>query len=351
MTQGTVLPSHTWSWRHPAWPAYVRYLTSTDWPILVGPWHGEVGFEVLYWIPFLQQLVKDGIPAHRLIPITRGGASMWYGLQPGVELYSLRTPQQVRVENRLRAAQTGLQKQITVTRFDRAIVKDAAIRLGLGRHHVLSPAWMYHLLAPFWTAHRGASWLSPRVQFPVIAAPPLPVGLTLPDAFVAVRFYGRETWPVGQKIVEQATLATIQQLAEQSPVVILSGDVVVDEHHDPAFKPMANVVHLRDVTTLTPETNLAIQSAVLGAAAGFVGSYGGFAQLALRMGKPSVSFYFNWGGTAHAHKALSDLLSIQFGVPFQVTKLAEIPLARSVLPAAVVMQAPAAHLTSALMPA
>lgn len=340
MTRGTVLPAHTWSWRHPAWPAYVRYLKTTDWPILVGPWHGEVGFEVLYWIPFLQHLIASGIPAARLIPITRGGAAVWYGTPTGLELYALRTPQQVRVENRLQGAKSGLLKQIRVTPFDRAILRDAAVRLGLGRYHVLHPAWMYHRLAPYWTGHRGSTWLAARTAYPPMPAPALPDGLILPPACVAVRFYSRPTWPLPQKLVQQATLATIHQLAEQSPVILLSGGGVTDDHHDATVAKIPNVLQLRDLTTLTPETNLAVQSAVIAHAAGFVGSYGGLAQLALRLGKPSVSFYLDWQGTAVAHKALSDLLALQFHVPFQVTRLAEIPLARSVLPQAVILQPP-----------
>ena len=58
ITRHTILPTHDWSWRKGLWPAYLRWLKSTDWPILVGPWHGEVGFEVLYWIPFLERVKK-----------------------------------------------------------------------------------------------------------------------------------------------------------------------------------------------------------------------------------------------------------------------------------------------------
>ena len=49
-------------------------------PVIVGPWTGEVGFELLYWIPFLQW-VRETFPIDpaRLIVVSRGGVASWYG--------------------------------------------------------------------------------------------------------------------------------------------------------------------------------------------------------------------------------------------------------------------------------
>jgi hypothetical protein len=49
-------------------------------PVIVGPWTGEVGFELLYWIPFLQW-VRETFPIDpaRMIVISRGGVASWYG--------------------------------------------------------------------------------------------------------------------------------------------------------------------------------------------------------------------------------------------------------------------------------
>src|SRR3954465_3740313 len=39
--------------------------------VIVGPWTGEVGFELLYWIPFLNWLVEQGLDPARLVVISR----------------------------------------------------------------------------------------------------------------------------------------------------------------------------------------------------------------------------------------------------------------------------------------
>src|SRR5687767_12158802 len=48
-------------------------------PILAGPWLAEVGYEVLYWVPFLRW-VQDAyrIAPGRLTVVSRGGVNEWY---------------------------------------------------------------------------------------------------------------------------------------------------------------------------------------------------------------------------------------------------------------------------------
>ena len=48
--------------------------------ILVGPWISEVGYEVLYWVPFLRWVsAAYRIPPERFIVMSRGGTASWYG--------------------------------------------------------------------------------------------------------------------------------------------------------------------------------------------------------------------------------------------------------------------------------
>jgi len=48
-------------------------------PIVVGPWLSEVGYEVLYWIPFLRWVTAAyRIPTSRIVVMSRGGTASWY---------------------------------------------------------------------------------------------------------------------------------------------------------------------------------------------------------------------------------------------------------------------------------
>jgi hypothetical protein len=69
---------------------------------------------------------------------------------------------------------------------------------------------------------------------------------------------------------------------------MLNPGVRVDDHDDIDLPAMANVWSLPPAA---PEDNLAMQSAVIGRARGFVGTYGGFSYLAPFHGVPSIAFY------------------------------------------------------------
>lgn len=316
-----------------AWPVYCRLLRHSTLPILVGPFRGEVGFEALYWIPFVQRLAKRyRIAPTRLMPITRGGAAAWYGLAEGVELYHLRTPQDVRVENRLQHAKHQMLKQIEWTAFDRAVVREAATRLGLTRYLTLHPSWMYTRLAPFFASARSLADLEEDCLFTPLVTPSVPEGVTLPAHFVAVRFYLRHTYPGLPALVTFAQ-KSVETIAAHTPVVLLASGVHADEHQDVPMPAHPNVQRLTDLCAVTPQNNLALQSAILGRAEGFVGTYGGLGQLALRLGKPSVTYYHEWSQTAIAHKHLADALALRANLACQVHRVGELPLLQGLLPA------------------
>ena len=47
--------------------------------IVAGPWLGEVGFELLYWVPFLRWFAGAfRVAPQRLLIVSRGGTATWY---------------------------------------------------------------------------------------------------------------------------------------------------------------------------------------------------------------------------------------------------------------------------------
>src|SRR5262245_49902659 len=71
-------------------------------PIVVGPWLAEVGYEVLYWIPFLRWFQDTyGVSRDRLIVVSRGGMEAAYGSLAGayVDLFDLIAPEALAARN------------------------------------------------------------------------------------------------------------------------------------------------------------------------------------------------------------------------------------------------------------
>ena len=257
----------------------------------------------------------------------------------------MRSPQQVRIENRLDHDRTRLLKQISVTAFDRAIYADAAKTLGLTHYQTLHPRWMYQTLAPFWRGDRGLKWLSHRMDFRPLPPPPLPGDAHLPSHFVAVRFYARPTFPVSGETGELAR-ETLKQIAQSTPVVLLNSEIHADDHLDFMPDPLpANVHRLIEVCPHIAETNLAAQIAVLARAEAFVGTYGGLAQLALRFGRPVIGLYQDWHSTSLAHRHLSEALALQSGVPFHVLRVRDVAMIQALLPK-ITLQMASSHASS-----
>jgi hypothetical protein len=112
-------------------------------PIIVGPWLSEVGYEVLYWVPFVRWVQKryDVAPS-RLIVVTRGGAAAWYAdiSSNAVEIFDLMEPAAFTARNAQRAAAgTGTLKQFAIAAMDQEIVDQVRRRLGAPEARLLHP--------------------------------------------------------------------------------------------------------------------------------------------------------------------------------------------------------------------
>jgi len=267
-------------------------------PILVGPWLGEVGFELLYWIPFLRWFAERyDVPPERLIAVSRGGsAAAWYAPFAGRshDVLSFMPLEDFKRKNEDRSGRLGEQKQVAATSLDEEIV--GFVRNAEGRAvSVLHPSTMYRLFAPYWWGHQPLEWVRQYARFTPLQPPALPVDL--PASYTAVKFYFNDCFrntPDNRAFVER----TIRSLAEQGPVISLSTGVAVDDHVpcEPDIAAMQGIRHL-----LTPHSNLLVQSAIVAGARRFVGTYGGFAYLAPLCGVPAVSYYTEPGTFSTRH--------------------------------------------------
>jgi hypothetical protein len=309
--------------------AYFRRLALDSKPILVGPWRSELGFESMYWLPFLRWATKKaGIKPERFLIVTRGGAGVLYGL-PAVDLYRLRSVEYVRQENAYDSARTGIQKQVLRTAWDRDVLNEAAaLTFGRGeKFHVLHPSWMYWALSPFWDEYRGLKYLASMTDYELLPKPAKPLELNLPESYVAVKWYARHTFPYPHPETQDLVAKVTGAISSRTPVILLTSGVKADDHTD----IVVNGPNIQMLPEVPPEQNLALQLSVMAHATACVGVYGGMMQTALRMGVPSVSFYQHFGGTAHAHLSLSHYLSVLTKVPFVVGSLTDTHLLGQVL--------------------
>jgi hypothetical protein len=258
----------------------------TDRPVLVGPWSGEVGFELLYWVPFVTWVLRTArVAPDRIVIVSRGGPRSWYAHLRGryLDILSYFTADQFRVG-------TGeKRKQQTIGPFDREIARRIISEARLERPILLHPGLMYRLFVPFWkqkaTVRRIENYtMYERPTRPVCAE----LAGRLPAEYVAVRFYFSACFPdtpANRAFVDTA----VRGLASSSHVVMLNTAFEVDDHRDYTAGRSGRIHSIADL--MTPDRNLDVQSAVIAGAKAFVGTYGGYSYLAPLLGVPSLAFY------------------------------------------------------------
>jgi hypothetical protein len=255
-----------------------------DRPIIVGPWTGEVGFELIYWVPFVRWAVDtSGIPRDRLIVVSRGGTASWYGdlATRYTDAFEFVSPEEFRV------ATAEARKQRRVGAFDAELVRRVVAAQRLERPDLLHPGLMYRLFMPLWKELASAA----RIQEYTIVKPLQPpeemLVRELPTDYIAARFYFNDCFP-DTAANREFVRTTIDSISRHSPVVLLSTPFHADDHRD---APVAGDRVTSIGAHLSPSRNLAVQTAVIAHARAFVGTYGGYAYLAPLVGVTALSFY------------------------------------------------------------
>ena len=108
-------------------------MVARDAPIVAGPWLGEVGFELLYWVPFLRWCAERlDVDPDRFIVMSRGGTATWYRPFAAryADVFAQVSPERFRDQHDARVRELGEQKQHRVTPFDQELVEAFA---GVGR--------------------------------------------------------------------------------------------------------------------------------------------------------------------------------------------------------------------------
>ena len=249
-------------------------------PVIVGPWLAEVGYEVLYWIPFLRWVAAAyQLDPARVTVLSRGGVAAWYeGIGSRyVEIWDLITP----AEFARRNAERGDLKQLSGSSLESELIAAAGRDGSLAGARVLHPSLMFRLFKLFWSGHRASGFLDSHTRFRLHQPPGVLARTALPDDYVAVKFYAARSMPDTPEI-RRALQRMVRDLAERSTVVLLDTGLAVDDHADYAFAGDARIVSARE--WLTPRTNLGAQTDIIAHASAYVGTCGSLTWLAPLLG-------------------------------------------------------------------
>jgi hypothetical protein len=269
----------------------VNRIARHDRPIIVGPWVSEVGFELLYWIPFLNWArTRGSLDPARLVVVSRGGCADWYrdiGVRY-VDLFDYYTPEHFRAHSEQRRT-AGRSKARTMTEFDRDTLKLVRQSLHLGGTDLLHPMHMYRLFQAFWQERAAFDTVERFLPYaPLPAIDTSEVAGSLPDDFVAARFYFNDSFPDTEE--NRGFVARLlAAVSETTDVVVLNPRAQLDDLQDVPVVARRRIHAIADL--LAPRTNLEVQSRVIARARAFVGTHGGLSYLGPLYGVKSLSFY------------------------------------------------------------
>jgi len=262
-------------------------------PIIIGPWLAEVGYEVLYWIPFLRWFQDaHGIPRDRFVVVSRGGMESAYAGIAGqyVDLFDLTTPEELAARNRQRRtdAEGGGQKQSSSSTLDDELIATVRSRVAIDRARVCHPSLMFRLFREVWHGNLPMDLLWRRTRYETMRGPSPQAAFDVPQDFIAVKLYS------GPAIsMSEPTRASLRRLVAKAaaiaPVLLLDADLGVDEHRDLELDDLAGVTSARSL--MNARTNLGVQIALIARSKFFLSTCGGLAWLAPFLGVPTVAVY------------------------------------------------------------
>lgn len=273
--------------------------------IIVGPWMSEVGYEVLYWVPFVRWFrATYRVRPDRMLVLTRGGAAAWYAdiTSKAAEIFDYVTPEQFAHYNAARIdAPGGTIKQLETPAFERDLLNRAQMAWGVPRAAVLHPSLLYRLFKQFWAGNRPLQFLDEHTMYRRISTPDTASRLGLPRDYVAMKFYAAQSLqdtPHTRDVLRRL----IAGVAEQYPVVLLDTGLALDDHTDYTFGPEARVISLRP--SMSARDNLALQTTVIAGARAFVGTCGSLSWLAPMLGVDTTAVMTDDKAlTVHLHVA------------------------------------------------
>lgn len=257
--------------------------------MVVGPFVGEVGYELLYWRPFVLHLLRSrGVDPERVTVVSRGGAGAWYApvASRWVDAFEIVSPEVLRKHVEERLARTGERKQTQVDELDRRLVD--AVRERVGDAIAVHPRFMYWRSRYLWERLRPPE--DARVVGDYDDLPPYDldpaVEERLPPGFVAVKAYLNDC-VADERSAESLFAPAVSSLRERGvPVVLLAAGVASDDHRD-WTSAGSGIVEVFDL--FAPETNLAAQAEIVRRALALVATYGGFSYVGPFSGTPTLA--------------------------------------------------------------
>ena len=299
-----------------------------DQPLILGPYLSDVGFELLYWRPFVAWMRdRFGARTAPVVAISRGRVGDWYaGLASEyVDVCDLVEFATYQERNQERIRDSGTVKQRVVSDFEQGLLDSLTNRLGVPDTVVFHPSVIVRVCTKVWKGIAPAGWLAEHARYQRFTAPVAGAadgGDTEP--YVVASFWFSSCFPDTRRhrrLVNDA----LSELSRRSPVV------VVDPGGFPGVPPSLDTGDRIRVVAPGGDTDAQLreQSRTIAGARAFVGTFGGISMMAPFYGVPTLTVFGEEAGLFPHHAAVSRRIADALpDVRFDTTKTTELDTAR-----------------------
>lgn len=233
--------------------------------IYVGPFSGEIGYELLYWIPNVYHKFRDKLD--QVTAISRGKTDSWYPCKV-INFYDVMPPEEYRERYIARKKTTGEYKQLWP---DDAIDRDIMARLGI-EETAYHPSNFYNKL--------GHGIGTARPFYPIAKGERYP---GLPEDYLAIRFYEND-FMVNVKPDFRNSTAKLVALVPENPI---------DNHKEIKISDCDHVVKYG------AHDSLDVITRVIAHSNGYIGTYGGLSYIAPLCGVSARAIGRGWAPNKH----------------------------------------------------
>lgn len=132
--------------------------------IIIGPWLSEIGYEILYWIPFLKKhlehLIQD--KNKKFIVISRGGVKNWYSFLENFEYFEIFDIDKKKISKHLAHRKNSLsQKQWDISKLDNYYLNNVCKKKNLNTNdcQIVHPSVLFKNLKSYLNANLAPNYV------------------------------------------------------------------------------------------------------------------------------------------------------------------------------------------------
>jgi len=261
--------------------------------VIFGPWLGEVGSELQYWIPFIRRIRQELFPDKRVIAISRGGVESWYKdiTEEYIELFHyLSINEYIRLREVI-VQNAGLEKQLIMVSQEKSLINKITEENRLDDYYIIHPSTMWKEVLPWAEGKAFINNILSMFSFKKFEISEKYKNIVdkfnLPRKYLAVKFYESRLFPRTQKNI--LFIKNLINLLTKKVYLVNLNNSKIDNHSSFSFDFNNQIVSITD--QLKSEINLGVQTEIIRRSSGFLGTNGGFSVLPAFVGKPSLNFY------------------------------------------------------------